>query len=432
MYKVSFSEMDLTNKDVVIKFISNIDNFSYVILPDDSIKYNNVIDFVVEENGEYKFVVYDKVGNSIDYFIDVTNIDKVAPTISYCDAVIDGDKTIISFNSNDDDLAKYVIDDEIVLSTDKKKYVINGVVGTVKVSAYDKLDNKSSISCNSYYEQIKPTNSSDVVYNESTSTLKVWIEHIDRIGDRTSFYTSHIWVRDAYKQFKMQVPDNFGEELIRANDLLGNAIKQNGYQDKLIIAVNGSGFAKKGVWWDNFIESNEFFDKTSLSPLVLVDGVVKRDLSTSNLPVSTHPVYGLNRNGELVYYNYLGGNENWEYNKRVTEQIIKDGVLNTFSFKPVLVENGKLKVTTPEENIRQAICQIDKNNFIFISDVFTESRAGFSFNELGNYMISLGCKTGFNIDGGGSTSLLLKRANENSFAITGNTRRIADIIYFHE
>lgn len=431
-YRISLSENNLTNKDIVINFVSNIDNFSYIVVPDNSIVYNNFVDFVVKENGEYKFIVYDIDNNSTDYIVEITNIDKKEPKISYCDAVISGDKTIVSFKSYDKDVAKFMIGDDIVLSANKGEYTIDKVVKSVKVIAYDKVDNKSVVTCNSYYEQIKPSNNSNVVYNETTATLKVWIEHTDRVGDRTSFYTSHIWVRDPYKQFKLQIPDNFGEDLVVANDLLNNAIKQNDFQNKLIVAVNGSGFAKKGVWWDNFIEANASFDKTSLSPLVLVNGVVMRDLSHSKLPISTHPVYGLNKNGDLVYYNYLGGSEHYEYNKRITKQIIEAGILNTFSFKPVLVENGKLKVTTSEENIRQAICQIDKNNFVFITDVFVEPRTGFSFKELGNYMISLGCKTGFNIDGGGSTSLLLKRANENSFAITGNSRKIADIIYFHE
>ena len=55
-----------------------------------------------------------------------------------------------------------------------------------------------------------------------------------------------------------------------------------------------------------------------------------------------------------------------------------------------------------------------------------------SFEELANYMISLGCKTGFNLDGGGSTSLIFKSKNSSAKVITGNKRRIADVIYFHE
>ena len=48
-------------------------------------------------------------------------------------------------------------------------------------------------------------------------------------------------------------------------------------------------------------------------------------------------------------------------------------------------------------------------------------------------MVSLGCKTGFNLDGGGSTSLYFKsKQNESPFTLTNPGRSVADIIYFHE
>lgn len=52
--------------------------------------------------------------------------------------------------------------------------------------------------------------------------------------------------------------------------------------------------------------------------------------------------------------------------------------------------------------------------------------------EMAKYMVSLGCKTGFNLDGGGSVSLIVKQENSEPQVIVGNTRYIADIIYFHE
>ena len=47
-------------------------------------------------------------------------------------------------------------------------------------------------------------------------------------------------------------------------------------------------------------------------------------------------------------------------------------------------------------------------------------------------MISLGCKTGFNIDGGGSTNLLYKKTDNNVIGRKVASREIADIIYFVE
>ena len=47
-------------------------------------------------------------------------------------------------------------------------------------------------------------------------------------------------------------------------------------------------------------------------------------------------------------------------------------------------------------------------------------------------MVSLGCKMGFNLDGGGSTTLLFKDKDSSVKALVGNSRKIADIVYFHE
>lgn len=76
--------------------------------------------------------------------------------------------------------------------------------------------------------------------------------------------------------------------------------------------------------------------------------------------------------------------------------------------------------------------QIDKNNFVFITDIYSIFRNEFSYQELGNYILSLDCKIGFNLDGRGSTSLIFKDKNKSSQTLTGSTREITDIIYFHE
>ena len=48
-------------------------------------------------------------------------------------------------------------------------------------------------------------------------------------------------------------------------------------------------------------------------------------------------------------------------------------------------------------------------------------------------MIKLGCHTGYNLDGGGSTSLIYKEKNSTNINTLRNTsRKVVDIIYFHE
>ncbi len=190
----------------------------------------------------------------------------------------------------------------------------------------------------------------------------------------------------------------------------------------MVVAVNGSGFVRQSNGWNTgLLNYDSKYEKTSVTPLVLVEGTIKRDFSGMNVK-SNHYTYGLKRDGWFGYYS-SGTN---------SSVIINDGVLNTFGFNPVLVDNGDIKVTADAKNIRQGLCQIDKNNFVFISDVYDQGRTGFSYLEMAKYMVSLGCKIGFNLDGGGSVSLIVKSANSAQKIITGNTRDIADIIYFHE
>lgn len=229
----------------------------------------------------------------------------------------------------------------------------------------------------------------------------------------------------------MQVPNNFGKELLTADKLLLNAINQNSYNNKLAVAVNASGFVKNGTWGQVFYDANKDWNLTGDSPLVVVNGKVLRDFSTSYIPIASYVTYGLKKDGNLADYNYKVGT-NLPYNVNLSKRIINEGVLNTFTFNPVLVYYSVKKNIRIDQNIRQGFCQIDKNNFVFITDVYNDARNGFSFSELGDYMLSLGCKTGFNLDVGGSTSLVYKDKKSNPVVVTGSTRELADIIYFHK
>ena len=47
-------------------------------------------------------------------------------------------------------------------------------------------------------------------------------------------------------------------------------------------------------------------------------------------------------------------------------------------------------------------------------------------------MVSLGCRTGYNLDGGGSTNLYYKKNNKNLKHIVVTARKVADVLYFVE
>ena len=86
--------------------------------------------------------------------------------------------------------------------------------------------------------------------------------------------------------------------------------------------------------------------------------------------------------------------------------------------------------------MRQAICQIDKNNFILITTtVGTNNRGGgLSLTQLAVFMKDYGCRTGLNLDGGGSTAYRYKtNANSLKEVYTGyDGRGSSDMVYFVE
>ena len=416
----------LTNKNVTITFQSHIPNFSYIMDPSNKTYKQSNITYTALNNGTYKFIVYDTENSYEEYQINIKNIDKTAPTISSCNGTISNNKTLFEITGQSSDTAKFVINN---IEFTKNTQIINSSLENATVDVYDKAGNKKSYICNSIYNPINPVGTENVIKKGVTDTLRVWIEKKNR-SSRTSYYVTHIWAKNPYSQFKMQVPNNFGKELITANNLLLNATNQNGYSNKLIIAVNASGFIKNGTFGQTFYDANKEWDLTGRSPLVIVNGKKLRDISNSKIPI-TLPVFGLKSNGLLAYYNYKAGT-NLEYNINLSKKIINEGVKSTFSFGPVLVYDSTKKNNGTDQNIRQGMCQIDKNNFVFISDEYSTPRTGFSYSELADYMLSLGCKIGFNLDGGGSVSLVYKPRQSNPTIITGSTREIADIIYFHE
>lgn len=229
---------------------------------------------------------------------------------------------------------------------------------------------------------------------------------------------------------KTAVPDNFGNTLMKADEILKQDINKLGYQNKTIIAINASGFVLNGSFDSEYYKANSAWNKTSVSPIVIVNGKTLRDFSSKTIPREKHITYGLKKDGYLDYYTYVKGT-NVEANIATSKKIINDGVKYTFAFNPVLVENKKIVATKTDRNIRQGFCQIDKNNFVFITNNSGNRSIGFSFKSLAEYMISLNCETGFNLDGGGSTTLLFKENNDIS-VLYGNIRNIADILYFHE
>ncbi len=180
-------------------------------------------------------------------------------------------------------------------------------------------------------------------------------------------------------------------------------------------------FTRSGSWTpkESLIKKTSW-DKTTEGYLVISNGKIRRKVNGKQC----NALLGILPNGSLKYY------ENDSY-----KTVINDGVKNTFTFGPLLIKDGKSytqKVGSPRQSYsgsaakRTAIGQIDENNFVIITTASTAK-----LSEIRNLGLSIGCKTLYNLDGGGSTTLWFRNAKKGKGTqIKSSSRGVGDTLYF--
>ena len=420
-YTVSIDNNEWTNQDVKITIESHLKDFDYFINPNNIKVKDEVFEFTVDKNDNYVFHLVDKYGIDEQITVNITNIDKDKP-LGTCNSFISQNKTTYKINVTDaSGILKYTHNDT---DYEINNFVINKIEDVGNVIVYDNAGNFNELSCTVEYEYIGP-NTKNYIYKYESNTLKYWIESFDY------YKTTHIWVKDAYNQMKVAIPSNIGS-LYTARTLLNNEIKNKSYEEKGMVAINASGIVGGG-FGKNFLNMKPSWVGTTAIPFVLNNGKVIRDSTNQETPNVYFATYGMKKDGYLGYYKYGLGTD-IEYSKSIKEKILNDGIKDTFAFYPVLVYNGKAKSDKKEKDIRQSLCQIDRNNFVIITNtVGTNNRSkGFNYDELSKYMVKLNCKIGFNLDGGGSTNHYYKGNNKNIYSIKNSSRGLVDLLYFVE
>ena len=340
------------------------------------------------------------------YIVKTGETIGITPIISPSDAT-NQKVTIVSSNPN----IVNVLDDGSIEG-------LREGVATITVTTVDR--NKTAQA----YVMVKDNNSS-IQYLDGT-TIKYWYD-----DSYKTYAITHIWVKDAYEQFKGEIPDKFNT-LASPSYLTTKAAKKN--PGKTLISINASSHVST-AFNTALYKVSRAYTNTAPGPVVIYEGKVLRDFSTTyDYPSAQMRTYGMDKDGLLRYYIAYGSkNENLDF----TNSMINDGIRYTFTFLPVLVYNGKIGASriTNDTNIRQSICQIDANNFLYITNISSNRSIGFSTFSLANKMIDLGCITGFNLDGGGSTSIYYVKkgaTTSTKIRVLEGTygRSIPDIIYF--
>lgn len=122
------------------------------------------------------------------------------------------------------------------------------------------------------------------------------------------------------------------------------------------------------------------------------------------------------------------------------EELLDAGAQQVLSFGPSLLEDGKITVKQNTEvdkaktsNPRTAIGILGPLHYVFVvADGRTEASSGVSLYELAEFMQKLGVQTAYNLDGGGSSTMVFNGAVVNCPTSDGRhiqERKVSDIVF---
>lgn len=122
------------------------------------------------------------------------------------------------------------------------------------------------------------------------------------------------------------------------------------------------------------------------------------------------------------------------------DTLVREGAWQVLTFGPALVKDGQVTVSSSDEvgramtsNPRTAIGQISEGHYLLVvSDGRTKESTGLSLRQLAELMQSLGAQIAYNLDGGGSSTMVFQGRVVNNPTTNGRSIReksVSDIVY---
>ena len=245
----------------------------------------------------------------------------------------------------------------------------------------------------------------------------------------TDIYVAEVWLSSAQYLKTAFAENSYGKNVTAKTSEIAS-------QCEAILAINGDYYGARE------------------SGYVIRNGVVYRDYgsgSTDILCIYADGSFGITNSTEASAQELVdagvwqafsfgpGLAENGEITVDQNTEVGK-GVWQAFTFGPSLVENGSVTVGVNDEvgkamasNPRTAIGQISELHYVFVvSDGRTDQSEGLSLYELAAFLQSLGVQTAYNLDGGGSSTMVLMGEVINNPTTGGSRtkeRSVSDIVY---
>ena len=448
-YELKANTTDVTSDKVVVSFNTESDYYAYTIYNDKKTSLKK-FDVEVYSNMEVTYKIYDIFGNFVEDKVDVKNINRT-PLTATCTATVYDDKTVFNVTSNKTiNKIEYFGAGIRIASEKNTNYTYKGKLNpksSISIILYDSFSSTVNVDCNIVNKTTSSTPSpspssnpqtstgsggstgsgSSVVFSTSSSTMKA------TITKNGSYYITRVWMSNPHKQVNKFDSPSYGKSLVRPSKLLSNAVTTYGLTNKALVGFNASGFYLKDTYDSASVNKYPAFDKTSVGTIVITNGQVVRNAYTK--AYKTWYIAGVDSSNTLRIFTDKAGTSDSELAAKKTwaDGVINSGIRNTFTFAGPLVIDGKATSSTtsfPSSGSalnRQAICQIDANNFVLITG------SKLTRNNLIDIMLDLKCKTGTNLDGGGSIALLYKQAGSNEIKkVIGDSRSLTEVGYFSD
>ena len=274
----------------------------------------------------------------------------------------------------------------------------SGSTGSNNTSSGTKSTTESTTNSSGSSGSTSSSSSGTVIGTYSDSKSKITVT-------RYRAYDSNIYVAD------VEVTDGTSILSAFANNTYGRNITDTtsdmAEENNAVLAINGDYYGARQ------------------SGYVIRNGVVYRNQGS---------------NGEDMVISKDGSLSFISESDTTTDSLMQKQAWQVLSFGPVLVENGQVAVSENDEvgmamasNPRTAIGTVAKNHYLFVvSDGRTSESAGLSLYELANFMKSLGATNVYNLDGGGSSTMVFQGEVVNNPTTNGNKiseRAVSDILY---
>lgn len=448
VYELKANTNESTSDKVILSFNTESEYYAYTIYNDKKTSLKK-FDVEVYSNMKITYKIYDVFGNFVTKEMDVKNINRVAMSAT-CTATVANDKTVYNVGSNRTISKVDYYGAGIRVGSDKSpNYTYKGKLNpksSISVVVYDNSNNTVKADCKivdkttststtpsaspqpSTSPQTSPsTGSGSVVFSSNSNTMKV------TITKNSTYYITRVWMSNPHQQINKFDSPSYGKSLVRPSKLLSNAVTTYGLTNKALVGFNASGFYLKDTYDSASVNKYPAFDKTSVGTIVITNGQVVRNAYTK--AYKTWYIAGVDSSNTLRIFTDAKASSDSELAAKKTwaDGVINSGIRNTFTFAGPLVIDGKATSSTtsfPSSGSalnRQAICQVDANNFVLITGT------NLTRQNLIDIMLKLNCRTGTNLDGGGSIALLYKQAGSNEIKkVIGDSRSLTEVGYFSD